>query len=99
MRLDEAAPKLNIQERVGDRIKLLSYCPVASLTRAGPALGRLHHALRQNGRPCPWRALRSCRTGTILMRIFPALPPVCPSGGGQTWRLGVAPSTPRFSGA
>ena len=42
MRLYEAAPKLIIQERVRDRMKISSYCPVASLTRAGLALGRLH---------------------------------------------------------
>ncbi len=42
MRLHEAAPKLIIQERVGDKMKLSSYCPVASLTRAALALGRLH---------------------------------------------------------
>ncbi len=41
MRLHEAAPKLIVQERVGERMKISSYCPVASLTRAGLALGRL----------------------------------------------------------
>src|SRR5258708_36386949 len=42
MRLHEAAPKLIIQERVGDKMKFSLYCPVALLTRAGLALGRLH---------------------------------------------------------
>src|SRR5260221_14409204 len=42
MRLHEAAPKLIVQERVGDRMKISSYCPVALLTRAGLALGWLH---------------------------------------------------------
>ncbi len=42
MRLHEAAPKLIVQERVGDKVKVSSYCPVALLTRAGLALGRLH---------------------------------------------------------
>src|SRR5229473_5380436 len=44
MRLHEAAPKLIIQEQVGDKMKLLSYCPVASLTRAALTLGQLHMA-------------------------------------------------------
>src|SRR5258708_8846169 len=84
MRLHEAAPKLIVQERVGDRMKTLSYCPVALLTRAGLALGRLHHALRQNGRPRPWRALRSWRTRSVLMQICSARAPVCPSRKWQT---------------
>src|SRR5258708_35314644 len=42
MRLHEAAPKLIIQERTGDRVKVLSYWPVPELTRAELALGRLH---------------------------------------------------------
>src|SRR5713226_6827994 len=45
MRLHKAAPKLIVQERVGERMKISSYCPVASLTRAGLALGQLHHGL------------------------------------------------------
>ena len=48
MRLHEAAPKLIVQERVGERIKVLSYCPVALLTRAGLALGRLQMAMQFN---------------------------------------------------
>src|SRR5258708_457445 len=42
MRLHEAAPKLIIQERVGDKVKVSSYWPVPELTRAESALGRLH---------------------------------------------------------
>src|SRR5713226_8497265 len=42
MRLHEAAPKLIIQERLGDKVKVSSYWPVPELTRAGVALGRLH---------------------------------------------------------
>ena len=42
MRLHEAAPKLIIQERVGDKVKVSSYWPVPELTRAELALGRLH---------------------------------------------------------
>src|SRR5712692_11860456 len=72
MRLHEAAPKLIVQERVGDRMKNSSYCPVASLTRAGLTLGQLHHAPRQNGRPRPWRALRSWRIRSILIRFCSA---------------------------
>src|SRR5258707_7839416 len=41
MRLHEAAPKLIIQERLGDKVKVSSYWPVPELTRAGLALGRL----------------------------------------------------------
>src|SRR5258708_26156256 len=41
MRVHEAAPKLIVQERVGERMKISSYCPVALLTRAGLALGWL----------------------------------------------------------
>src|SRR5260221_4541148 len=41
MRLHEAAPKLIIQERVGDKVKVSSYWPVPELTRAELALGRL----------------------------------------------------------
>ena len=41
MRLHEAAPKLIIQERLGDRMKVSSYWPVPELTRADVALGRL----------------------------------------------------------
>ena len=41
IRVHEAAPKLIVQERVGERIKVSSYCPVALLTRAGLALGQL----------------------------------------------------------
>src|SRR5216684_395237 len=44
MRLHEAAPKLIIQERVGDRVKDSSYWPVPELTRAELTLGRLHYA-------------------------------------------------------
>ena len=42
MRLHEAAPKLIIQERLGDKMKVSSYWPVPELTRAELALGRLH---------------------------------------------------------
>src|SRR5216684_3669929 len=45
MRLHEAAPKLIIQERVGDKVKVSSYWPVPELTRAKSALGRLHLCL------------------------------------------------------
>ncbi len=41
MRLHEAAPKLIIQERLGDKVKDSSYWPVPELTRAELALGRL----------------------------------------------------------
>ncbi len=41
MRLHEAAPKLIIQERLGDKVKVSSYWPVPELTRAELALGRL----------------------------------------------------------
>src|SRR5258708_7832634 len=41
MRLHEAAPKLIIQERVRDKVKVSSYWPVPELTRAELALGRL----------------------------------------------------------
>ena len=41
MRVHEAAPKLIVQERVRERMKVSSYCPVALLTRAGLALGWL----------------------------------------------------------
>src|SRR5258708_4045821 len=41
MRLHEAAQKLIIQERLGDKVKVSSYWPVPELTRAGLALGRL----------------------------------------------------------
>ena len=44
MRLHEAAPKLIIQERLGDKVKVSSYWPVPELTRAELALGRLHIA-------------------------------------------------------
>ncbi len=83
MRLHEAAPKLIIQERLGDKVKVSSYWPVPELTRAGVALGRLHHAPRQNGRPRPWRALRSCRTRSVLIRICSVRAPVCPN---RRWR-------------
>src|SRR5258708_3854113 len=43
MRLHEAAPKLIIQERVGDKVKVSSYWPVPELTRAKLALGRLQY--------------------------------------------------------
>ncbi len=43
MRLHEAAPKLIIQERLEDKVKVSSYWPVPELTRAELALGRLHH--------------------------------------------------------
>ena len=43
MRLHEAAPKLIIQERVGDKVKVSSYWPVPELTRAELALGRLQN--------------------------------------------------------
>src|SRR5216684_8087027 len=42
MRLHEAAPKLIIQERLGDKVKVSSYWPVPELTRAELALGQLH---------------------------------------------------------
>src|SRR5712692_5072210 len=42
MRLHEAAQKLIIQERLGDKVKDSSYWPVPELTRAELALGRLH---------------------------------------------------------
>src|SRR5258708_3784616 len=42
MRLHEAAPKLIVQERVGDKKKTSSYWPVTELTRAKLALGQLH---------------------------------------------------------
>src|SRR5229473_149537 len=42
MRLHEAAPKLIIQERLGDKVKVSLYWPVPELTRAELALGRLH---------------------------------------------------------
>src|SRR5229473_1099772 len=42
MRLHDAAPKLIIQERVGDKVKVSSYWPVPELTRAELALGRSH---------------------------------------------------------
>ena len=45
MRLHEAAPKLIIQERVGDKVKISSYWPVPLLTRAGLALGQLQATL------------------------------------------------------
>ncbi len=45
MRVHEAAPKLIIQERVGDKVKVSSYWPVPELTRAELALGRLHNAI------------------------------------------------------
>ena|SRR5258708_5959028 len=45
MRLHEAAPKLIIQERVGDKVKVSSYWPVPELTRAELALGRLHRLM------------------------------------------------------
>ncbi len=41
MRLHEAAPKLIIQERLGDKVKVSSYWPVPELTRARVALGWL----------------------------------------------------------
>src|SRR5258708_32351066 len=83
MRLHKAAPKLIVQERVGERMKISSYCLVASLTRAGLALGQLHHASHQNGRPCPWRALRSWRIRSVLMRFCSAPAPGCPN---RSWR-------------
>src|SRR5260370_38844671 len=42
MRLHEDAPKVIIQERIGDKVKVSSYWPVPELTRAELALGRLH---------------------------------------------------------
>src|SRR5229473_1553100 len=45
MRLHEAAPKLIIQERVGDKVKVSSYWPVPELTRAELALGRLQQLI------------------------------------------------------
>src|SRR5258708_14647409 len=98
MRLHEAAPKLIVQERVGDRIKISSYCTVASLTRAGLALGRLHHAPHQNGCPRPWRALRSWRTRSVLTRFCSARAPVCPSRKWQTcWSALAASNLPLLS--
>src|SRR5258708_19492861 len=78
MRLHKAAPKLIVQERVGERMKISSYCLVASLTRAGLALGQLHHASHQNGRPCPWRALRSRRIRSFLIPFSSPPPPLSP---------------------
>src|SRR5258708_19321961 len=83
MRLHEAAPKLNIQEQLEDKVKVSSYWPVPELTRAELALGRLHHAPCQNGRPRPWWALWSWRTRSVLMRFCSARAPVCPS---RRWR-------------
>src|SRR5258708_33379272 len=82
MRLHEAAPKLIVQERVGERMKISSYCPVASLTRAGLTLGRLHHALCQNGCPCPWRAMRAWPITCVPMKFCSARAPVRPN---RTW--------------
>src|SRR5712692_4268347 len=83
MRLHEAAPKLIVHEQLGERMKISSYCPVASLTRAGLTLGWLHHAPHQNGCPHPWRALRSWRMRSVLMQFCSARAPVCPS---RRWR-------------
>src|SRR5258707_15898791 len=83
MRVHEAAPKLIVQERVRERMKISSYCLVALLTRAGLALGQLHHTPRQNGRPRPWRALWSWRIRSILMRFCSAQAPGCPN---HRWR-------------
>ena len=47
MRLHEAAPKLIIQERLGDKGKVSSYWPVPELTRAELALGRLQRWCRK----------------------------------------------------
>ena len=49
MRLHEAAPKLIIQERVGDKVKVSSYWPVPELTRAESALGRSHRGTPGGG--------------------------------------------------
>src|SRR5713226_5017517 len=93
MRLHEAAPKLIIQERLGDKVKVSSYWPVPELTRAELALGRLHHAPHQNGCPCPCRALWSWRTRSVLIRFCSARAPVCPSRKWRTWRSALAASS------
>src|SRR5216684_188017 len=92
MRLHEAAPKLIIQEWVGDKVKVSSYWPVPELTRAELALGRLHHAPHQSGCPHPWRALRSWRTRSVLMRFCSVRAPVCPSRRWRTCRSALAAS-------
>src|SRR5713226_41601 len=92
MRLHEAVPRLIIQERVGDKVKVSSYWPVPELTRAGVALGQLHHAPRQNGHPHPWWALRSWRIRSILMRFCSARAPVCPNHRWRTCRSALAAS-------
>src|SRR5258708_36506260 len=92
MRLHEAAPKLIIQEQLGDKVKVSSYWPVPELTRAELALGRLHHAPRQNGRPRPWRALRSWRTRSVLIRVCSVRAPVCPNRRVGTCPLALAAS-------
>ncbi len=43
MRLHEAAPKLMVQERTRERMKISSYWLVPELTRAELALGQLHY--------------------------------------------------------
>src|SRR5713226_1039609 len=48
MRLHEAAPKLIIQERLGDKVKVSSYWLVLELTRAELALGWLHFQYVKN---------------------------------------------------
>src|SRR5260370_13493310 len=92
MRLHEAAPKLIIQEWTGDRVKVSSYWPVPELTRAELALGRLHHAPCQNGRPHPWLPLRSWRTRSVLTRFCSVRAPVCPSHKWRTCQSALAAS-------
>src|SRR5260370_31102127 len=94
MRLHEAAPKLIIQERLGDKVKVSSYWPVPELTRAELALGRLHHALRQNGRPRPWRAPRSWRTRSLLTRVCSVRAPLWPNPRAPTCRPPLYASQP-----
>ena len=56
MRLHEAAPKLIVQERVGERVKVSSYCLVVLLTRAGLALGwlqQVYHPIKSSGEESP----------------------------------------------
>src|SRR5258708_521729 len=91
IRLHEAAPKLIVQERVGERMKISSYWPVPELTRAELALGQLHHALCQNGCPRPWRALQSWWMRSVLIRFCSAPAPVCPNRRWQTWRSDLSP--------
>src|SRR5258708_39981499 len=96
MRLHEAAPKLIIQERTGDKVKVLSYWPVPELTRAELALGWGHHAPRQNGGPRPWRAVQSGGAMSILRRMCSALAPICPNRRRRASRAALAASNLPF---